>query len=299
MKYTATNSASFDESRKVLAGADVVLLGIGAGATASGGLNYADSGLVERWYPDYRALGLTTILDIMGRLWSLRQSMPEEYWGFWAKHIFHIRHEPEALEPYRLLRQLMDGKDYFILSTNVDKQLEKAGFPAERIFTPQGDYGMFQCLRPCSQKLYGNREMIAGMLENMPGPFRVRTEDVPVCPDCGAYLVPNLRMDSSFVEAPHMVRLPDYRQFLAKSEGRSLALLELGVGYNTPAIIRFPFEDLAKKHAHARLVRVNLDSAEAPEGIKGRSLSFPMDITVFLRMLLGLEPGAAADEDHV
>ncbi len=289
MKYTAMSSGCFADARKALAEAEKVLLGIGAGASASGGLNYADPQLVERWYPDYRALGYSTILDIMGRYWSLHLNRPEEYWAFWARHIFHIRYEPGALEPYRLLYQLMGGRDYFILSTNVDRQLEKAGFARERIFAPQGDYGLFQCSRPCTKSLYENIDMVATMLDNMPDPLHVRTEDVPLCPKCGAYLVPNLRCDDTFVEERHLATLPDYRKFVAESAKKRLVMLELGVGYNTPVIIRFPFEKLAEKYSLARLIRVNLDNASVPESIRDSSFSFAMDITNCLNMLLGGE----------
>lgn len=280
------SSTDFTKARQVLADAESVLLGVGAGASASGGLNYADPQLVTRWYPEYRALGFATIQEIIGRYWWLQRSNPEEYWAFWARHIFHIRYESEALKPYRILYQLMQGRKYFISTTNVDRQLEKAGFPLERIFAPQGDYGMFQCMRPCSQTLYDNREMVLNMMKHMPDPLHVRAEDVPVCPKCGALLVPNLRCDNTFVETPHLAALPKYRGFIEANAPKRMVMLELGVGYNTPVIIRFPFEQLAAKHPQTCLIRINLGEAGVPERIERNSFSFSADIGQALAKLL-------------
>lgn len=280
---------SLAEARSVLARADRLLLGIGSGVSASGGLDYAAPDLVERWYPEYRAQGLRTIFDIQARYWRVEQCGPEAYWGFWARHIQHVRYEPQALEPYRLLRQLSREKDVFVCTTNVDGQLGKAGFPRERIFAPQGDYALFQCSRPCSQDLYDNRDIVRRMIRRMPDSRHVRSEDVPLCPRCGAYLLPNLRCDHTFVEAPHLKNLAAYSHAANDAGVRRLVLLELGVGYNTPSIIRFPFEDLVRNQGHGRrvfLIRVNLEDAAVPADVTHAGLSFGCDISRWLRRML-------------
>lgn len=270
-------------AKRIFRGARKVLVGIGAGVSSSGGLDYMDPSLVTRWYPEYAAIGLTNILEIQSRFWWLHKCKPEEYWAFWARHFYHIRYEPDVLEPYALLKKLLDGKEYFICSTNVDGQLEKAGCDSDRIFAPQGDYALFQCCRPCHDDVYDNKDMIERMVNNMPDPCHIRSEDIPLCPKCGAFLVPNLRSDHTFVERPHLANYPAYTSFLQGCQETETAILEMGVGYNTPGIIRFPFENLTRNLPHCRLLRVNTEESDIPQDIQEKSLSFAMDITLWLR----------------
>lgn len=273
---------SVKEAAALIQNAGSVVVGVGSGLSAAGGLNYSDPRLLQKWFPEYAALGFHGLFDVAGRYWTLSQSKPERYWGYWAKHIWHIRYETKALPPYQELFRLLDGKSFFLCSTNVDGQLEKAGFPKEKIFAPQGDYALFQCSKPCSQEVYPNREQILSMVQNMPSPLEIRTEDIPLCPHCGAPLIPNLRCDDLFVEKPHLVSLPDYEAFLQKGKKGRLVLLELGVGFNTPGIIRYPFERIVREASGASLIRVNLDFAGIPKEITGRGLSFQDDIAKVL-----------------
>lgn len=265
---------------QVLQTADCFLIGVGAGMSAAGGLNYADSALAQKWYPHYFERGKKTIVEIMSLYWvtTINESNAAHYWGFWANHINHIRYEPSALKPYADLYNIVKNKDYFICSTNVDGQLEKAGFDKNRIFAPQGDYALFQCAKPCSQDVYDNKEMIKTMLENMASPFEIRDVDIPRCPKCGYFLMPNLRCDDAFVETPHLINADPYSDFIKNSSDKKIVLLELGVGFNTPSIIKFPFEAITYKHPNATLIRINLTDVEVSERNKDKSISIQDDI---------------------
>lgn len=185
IKSMQTYSEKIDSATALINQAEKIVLGIGSGLSAAGGLCYTDPKLTQKWYPEYYSMGLQKIVDIQGAYWWLHNSKPEEYWGFWARHIWHIRYETDATNPYKDLFSLIGDKEYFVCTTNVDSQAEKAGFAANRILAPQGNYCYFQCSKPCSDEVYYNEEMITCMVNNMVSPFEIRTEDIPICPRCG------------------------------------------------------------------------------------------------------------------
>jgi NAD-dependent SIR2 family protein deacetylase len=182
---------------------------------------------------------------------------------------------------------LVAGKPHFVITTNVDAQFGKAGFLSSGLFTPQGDYGKFQCAVPCSDILHDNRDLVHNLIANMDDAnVLVRDSDIPRCPACGDYLERNLRRDGHFVESPHMEKQPAYAEFVNRSSTGRLVLLELGVGFNTPGIIRWPFERIALQHPCATLVRVNLDDASVPEAIERKSIMFREDAALLLQDLM-------------
>lgn len=289
-----TNEYIGDYSNSIRAVADNIknaerlVIGIGSGMTSAGGLNYANPALAAKWYPEYYALGRKSIAEIMSNFWptTINKRNAAAFWGFWVKHIYHIRYEPGALQPYQDLRDIVGGKEHFVCSTNVDGQLEKAGFDKANIFAPQGDYALFQCEKPCSQDVYDNRSMIETMLEKMPSPLEIRQEDIPRCPRCGRFLVPNLRCDYSFVEKPHIHNMKSYEDFVGDSRGKRLVLLELGVGFNTPVIIRYPFERIAASYPGAMLVRINDRAAGVPREIEDRAIGIQGDLLKVIRKVM-------------
>lgn len=283
MRSTNAYSAKISRMRQLLKDADHVLVGVASGLSAAGGLNYFDPELVRKWFPEYHKSGFRSLPAIQSVYWDLSKCEPKRYWGYWARHIDYIRYQAPVAKPYVNLKSLLDGKDYFIASTNADGQLDKAGFPREKIYAPQGDYRYFQCAVPCCEEVYDNAEMIRQMVDNMLGTFDVRPEDIPHCIHCGAPLVPNLRCDSTFVEAPHITNTNDYETWLNGKDGGSLLLLELGVGYQTPGIIRFPFEGSVMLNEQSFLVRVNLEHAEIPQPIQRRAMGIQADIAQVLR----------------
>jgi NAD-dependent SIR2 family protein deacetylase len=271
---------SLKKTRALLLSTENLLIGVGAGMTASGGLNYSDEALAQKWYPHYSAIGSKSIIEIMSLFWpnTINEKNDTLFWGFWANHIYHIRYEPDVLKPYVDLFAIAKDKEHFICSTNVDGQLEKAGFDKSRIFAPQGDYALFQCRKPCSQEVYQNKDCVMTMIENMVSPFEIRNADIPRCPKCGDYLMPNLRCDGAFVETPHLVNAEPYSNFIQNSQNKKLVLLELGVGFNTPVIIRYPFETITLQYPNATLVRVNTADVSVSDKIKEKAICIQDDL---------------------
>ena len=284
---------SIQKTAECIANTSLLLIGVGSGLTASGGLNYADPSLAEKWYPEYFEQGKKSIIEIMSDFWpnTIHEKNAAAFWGFWARHIRHIRYEPDALKPYLDLFSIAHSKKYFICSTNVDGQLEKAGFDKSLIFAPQGDYALFQCSKPCSQDVYENKTMITTMLKNMISPFEINTADIPHCPKCGNYLIPNLRCDNTFVETPHITNVEAYKTFIQNAFENNILLLELGVGFNTPVIIRYPFETITLQYPHAKLIRVNIAKDTISERIIEKSIFIQEDIGKVLSDVLNRHLG--------
>jgi NAD-dependent SIR2 family protein deacetylase len=279
-------SDRIDALARLLLEADFVLVGAGAGLSAAAGLNYQDPGLFARWYPQYIRLGVRTIWEGIVAHWEPNDSNRRRFWAFWAHHILRIRYDTPATCVYSGLRRLVAGKEHFVITTNVDGQFVKAGFLSDMLFTPQGDYGKFQCDQPCCDTLHDNHALVQQMVANTdPESLLVRDTDIPRCPSCESYLERNLRRDHHFVEAPYMERKSAYAGFVNSSVTAKLLLLEFGVGFNTPSIIRWHFEQITSKHPCATLVRVNLDDSAVPRAIEEKSLVFREDAGRLIRDL--------------
>lgn len=267
------------KAAKLIKEADYILVGAGAGLSSAGGLNYGDSKLFKEWFPKLSRLGINTIGEAISLYWSVDDLNRRNFWAYWANHINKIRYEAPALKPYLYLFEVLKDKNHFIITTNVDGQFIKGGFNEEKIFAPQGDYGLFQCEKRCYDELFHNKTFIDKMISNINNDeFAVQEEDIPRCPKCGLYMAKNLRVDDTFVEAPHMKKQKDYIDFVNNSMDGKLILIELGVGFNTPVIIRWPFERITSRHPDAVLIRINMDYPEVPQEISSKSLSFSDNI---------------------
>jgi NAD-dependent SIR2 family protein deacetylase len=292
--FTPQYSGGIDAVAGLLDEAECVLIGAGAGLSAAAGLNYQDPELFARWYPQFTRLGIRTIWEGITTHWRPNDSNRRRFWAFWAQHILRIRYNTLATSVYSGLRRLMAEKEHFVITTNVDGQFVKAGFRPDTLFTPQGDYGRFQCDRPCCDKLHDNHHLVQQMVANTdPESLLVRDADIPRCPSCGSYLERNLRKDHHFVEGPYMERQPAYAGFVDNSVTGKLLLLEFGVGFNTPSIIRWPFERLVQSHPCATLVRVNPDDPSVPNAIGRKSLPFRLDASVIIKSLVDRQRPAA------
>jgi len=279
--------AILDWLRDLIAGAGYLVVGAGAGLSASGGMSYHDHAVFQRFFPELQGKGFSTVWEAVTQYWAVSDASRLSYWAYWALHIHKIRYQAPACPVYLDLFSLLKEKRYFIYTTNVDGQFAKAGFDSAHLFNPQGDYGLFQCRRPCTQELYSNREMIEKMLAGLDyTTFRIQPEDVPRCPRCGDYLERNLRIDDTFAEAQHMVAQKAWRDFVSLSMADSLVLLELGVGFNTPGVIRWPFEDIAAAHPRATLVRINRDEPEVPRELFDKAGGLKWDIAQTIRALV-------------
>ncbi len=271
---------------KLINDSEVILIGIGAGMSASGGLNYMNTDFFKKHFPQYYKLGFKNNIETMGSLWDLTSQNVTAYWGYWANHINTMRFESPLTKPYIYLSNILKDKKYFICSTNADGQIERSNVDQNKIYAPQGNYKYFQCIKPCEEKIYDDEPFIKNMINNMADEYHISEDTIPYCPNCGNYLIPNLRKDNKFIEKPHIKNKAVYKQFINDSLDKNTLLLEFGVGYNTPVIIRFPFEEITYKNPNSHLVRFNLTKPEVPKAIAKRSISMPYDINQSLEDLV-------------
>ena len=202
--------------------------------------------------------------------------------AYWARHIDANRYGVGKTDVYQKLLKLVENKDYFVLTTNVEHQFWINGFEDERIFATQGDYGLLQCSEACHDKLYDNEEQVREWVENTVD-CRIPTALVPKCPVCGADMETNLRVDNLFVEDGKWHDMNrKYAEFINKIQGKKVVFLEIGVGYNTPAIIRFPFERMTLDNPDATLVRLNLDYPQATRENADKTISFDENVEEIL-----------------
>lgn len=202
----------------------------------------------------------------------------ETYWAWWSRAILLNRYEAGVGKPYLDLLRVLEGRDYFVLTTNVDHQFQLAGFDKARLFYTQGDYGLFQCSRNCSSETYDNEEQVREMASRQKDQ-RVPSGLVPRCPHCGAPMVPNLRVDGTFCEDRGWHEAASrYHAFCEAHSGDRVLYLELGVGDNTPVIIKYPFWNAVGQNGHATYACVNIGGACAPAAIAGRSILVDGDI---------------------
>ena len=276
--------------------AEAVLIGAGAGLSTSAGFVY-NGERFQRYFADFEeAYGFHDMYS--GGFYPY--GTWEEYWAYWSRYIFINRYMDAPKPVYQELYQLVKDKDYFVLTTNVDHCFQKAGFDKQRLFYTQGDYGLWQCSKPCHNKTYGNeavvRQMVKGQgfvispkgnLETEPGnslEMAVPSQLVPHCPVCGAPMTMNLRADDTFVQDGGWYRAFDrYGSFIRSHKKMPLLYLELGVGNNTPGIIKYPFWQMTYQNPKATYACINQSGAFAPDEIKGQSICIQDDIENILK----------------
>lgn len=267
--------------RRALDSADAVLIGAGSGLSTAAGLTYTGERF-ERYFGDF--IAKYHIPDMYAGGFYPFETL-EEYWAWWSRHIFYNRYVDAPLPVYRDLLALVRGRDYFVLTTNVDHQFQRAGFDKKRLFYTQGDYGLWQCMQPCHNKTYDNEQTVRRMIEEQRD-MRVPTELVPHCPVCGRPMTMNLRADDTFVEDEGWhAAAGRYADFLRRHEGLRVVFLELGVGGNTPGIIKYPFWQMTAKNPKAVYACVNFGEAFAPKEIADRSICIDGDIGEVLEKL--------------
>lgn len=206
--------------------------------------------------------------------------------GYWSKHVYVNRIEPKALPLYNQLHELVKNKKYFVLTTNADHQFYKAGFGDDKIFATQGDYGLIQCARGCHQKTYDDIDMMKQMNQARKNCL-VPSYVVPKCPICGGPMTMNLRCDQYFVEDEAWHNAENrFGNFLNECLKEKTVLLELGIGFNTPTIVRFPFEKLIRENKNIKLIRLNLNEAIIPESFGGRAVGINADMTESIKDIL-------------
>ena len=267
--------------RRALDSADAVLIGAGSGLSTAAGLTYTGERF-ERYFGDF--IAKYHIPDMYAGGFYPFETL-EEYWAWWSRHIFYNRYVDAPLPVYRDLLALVRGRDYFVLTTNVDHQFQRAGFDKKRLFYTQGDYGLWQCMQPCHNKTYDNEQTVRRMIEQQRD-MRVPTELLPHCPVCGRPMTMNLRADDTFVEDEGWhAAAGRYADFLRRHEGLRVVFLELGVGGNTPGIIKYPFWRMTRDNPQATYVCINAGEAFAPHEISKQSLCIQGDIGEVLQRI--------------
>ena len=278
---TAVYSARIERLKQALDGADAVVVGAGAGMSASAGLTYSGERF-ERHFKDFQEK--YGIRDMYAGGFYPFASL-EEYWAWWSRHIMINRYERAPEPVYDDLRKLVDGKDYFVLTTNVDHQFQLAGFDKKRLFYTQGDYGLWQCPEPCHQRTYDNEEAVRRMFAEQRD-MKVPPELVPRCPVCGKPMAMNLRADDTFVQdGGWHAAARRYENFIQRHKDCAVIYLELGVGMNTPGIIKYNFWQQVRRNPNASYVCINRRQAYAPGEIGGRSICLDADIGAVLSKL--------------
>lgn len=251
-----------------------MIIGAGAGLSTAAGFTYSGERF-DRYFADFaEKYGFRDMYS--GGFYPF--SDPEEYWAYWSRYIFINRFQDPPKPLYQQIFSLVQDKDYFVITTNVDHCFQKAGFDKKRLFYTQGDYGLFQCSEPCCQETYNNEAAVREMVERQKD-MRIPTELVPVCPHCGKPMTMNLRADDSFVEDEGWHRAAErYSNFLNTRAGQKILFLELGVGWNTPGIIKYPFWNMTAKNPRAVYACINNGEAACPREIERQSICIDMDI---------------------
>jgi NAD-dependent SIR2 family protein deacetylase len=295
---TKSTEASLNELRRGLDTADTLVIGAGAGLSTSAGFIYTGERF-QTYFSDFaEKYGFQDMYS--GGFFPYRTQ--EEFWGYWSRYIYVNRYMDPPKPVYDQLFQLAQDKDYFVLTTNVDHCFQKAGFDKKRLFYTQGDYGLFQCSEPCCQKTYDNGETIRQMVLSQgftigtdgtlllpeKGQLKrtVPTQLLPVCPNCGKPMTMNLRSDDKFVEDEGWhVHAEYYSEFLRRHQNTKVLFLELGVGGNTPGIIKYPFWQMTYQWPNATYACLNFGEAIAPEEIRKKSICINADIGEILEKL--------------
>jgi SIR2 family protein len=254
--------------------ADALLVGAGAGLSTSAGFTYSGERF-EKNFADFHAkYGFSDMYT--GGFYPY--TTPEEHWAYWSRYIMINRYADAPKPVYENVRKLVDRKNYFVLTTNVDHCFQKAGFDKARLFYTQGDYGLFQCSEPCHQATYDNEAQVRAMYERQKD-MRIPSELIPYCPRCGKPMSMNLRSDSTFVEdAGWHTAAQRYADFLTTYKDGRILFLELGIGANTPGIIKYPFQQMTANNPQAIYACINYGEAYCFDEIRERAICIDGDI---------------------
>ena len=278
---TKSCSEQLERLKAALQDCDAVVIGAGSGLSAAAGFTYAGERFEQHFSDFAQKYGIRDMYS--GGFYPFPTQ--EEFWAYWSRYIYINRYLDAPKPVYDNLLKLVADKDYFVITTNVDHCFQKAGFDKKRLFYTQGDYGLFQCSEPCCQETFDNEAVIRQMMERQED-MKIPTELLPVCPHCGKPLTMNLRSDDGFVEDEGWHRAAGrYENFLRVRAGQKTLFLELGVGYNTPVIIKYPFWQMTAKNPNAIYACINQGQAVCPQEIEQRSICMDADIGQALQNL--------------
>lgn len=261
---------------------DAIIVGAGAGLSTAAGFTYSGERFQQHFADFIRQYGFTDMYSAGFYPFPTE----EEKWAYWSRHIYYNRYVPAPKPVYDNLLKLLKDKDHFVITTNVDHQFQKAGFDKKRLFYTQGDYGLFQCAKPCHQKTYDNEDVIKRMIAEQMD-MRIPSELVPKCPVCGGPMAMNLRSDETFVEDEGWhAASKRYEDFIRRHLNGKILFLDLGSGGNTPIVFKIPFIQWTMQTPNAIYATINLGEAFTVDQIKDRSIVIDADINDALNTLL-------------
>lgn len=275
IKSTENYSVQIDKLKKALNECDAVVIGAGAGLSAAAGFTYSGARF-DKYFSDFKEkYGFDDMY--YGGFYPYRTQ--EDFWAYWSRYIYINRYLDAPTDLYNKLYDLVSDKDYFVITTNVDHCFQKAGFDKKRLFYTQGDYGLFQCSTPCCQETFDNEERIKAMYEQQKD-MKIPNHLIPVCPHCGKPLATNLRCDDKFVQDDGWYQASErYNDFIRRHKELKVLYLEIGVGYNTPVIIKYPFWQMTAQNPKAVYACINMGDAVVPEEIASQSICIDADIS--------------------
>ena len=273
-RSTGNYSENIKRLKDALDAAKTVVIGAGAGLSTAAGFTYSGERF-KKYFADFiDKYGFTDMYS--GGFYPFET--PAEFWAYWSRYIFINRYTDAPKPVYDELFELVKNKDYFVITTNVDHCFQKSGFDKTRLFYTQGDYGLFQCSVPCCDETFDNEEIIRKMVDEQTD-MRIPSELLPICPHCGSPMTMNLRADDKFVEDKGWHESAKrYENFLQTRNGKRILFLELGVGYNTPVIIKYPFWRMTAQNPNAVYACINYGEAVCPREIAQRSICIDADI---------------------
>lgn len=286
------DSQKIDALREKIQAADAVLIGAGAGLSTAAGFTYTGERF-EQYFADFRkAYGFTDMYS--GGFYPF--DTLEEFWGYWSRYIYINRYCNPPKNTYQNLFELVRDKDYFVITTNVDHCFQKAGFDKKRLYYTQGDYGLFQCSKPCHNKTYDNQDAVLEMYAAQ-SDRKIPSDLVPKCPVCGAPMSMNLRANDTFVQDEGWYQAAErYDDFVRRHKNLNIVFLEIGVGYNTPVIIKYPFMRMTARNPKATYACINYGDALCPSEIEKQSICLSGDADKIIADLLH---GGTPDVDLV
>jgi hypothetical protein rflaF_08460 len=273
-RSTDNYSDKLSRLKDKIAAADAIVIGAGAGLSTSAGFDYSGERF-EKYFADFhKKYGITDMYS--GGFYPFETL--NEYWAWWSRHILVNRYNAPVGKPYSDLLKAVSDKDYFVLTTNVDHRFQLAGFDKKRLFNTQGDYGLWQCSEPCCNETFDNENAVRTMVKEQCN-MKIPDELIPRCPHCGKPMAMNLRCDNSFVQDEGWHAAAErYEEFIRKHRNLHILFLELGVGFNTPGIIKYPFMQMTAENPKAIYACINMNEAYAPDEIADRAICIDGDI---------------------
>lgn len=273
-RSTDNYSDKLSRLKDKIAATDAIVIGAGAGLSTSAGFDYSGERF-EKYFADFhKKYGITDMYS--GGFYPFETL--NEYWAWWSRHILVNRYNAPVGKPYSDLLKAVSGKDYFVLTTNVDHRFQLAGFDKKRLFYTQGDYGLWQCSEPCCNETFDNENAVRTMVKEQCN-MKIPDELIPRCPHCGKPMAMNLRRDDSFVQDEGWYTAAErYEEFIRRHRNLHILFLELGVGFNTPGIIKYPFMQMTTENPKAIYACINMNEAYVPDEIADRAICIDGDI---------------------